>query len=58
MKLRPQYYKRKDGDRTLNCYNVAISKEVVRLSGISPDKELKAVPMNGKILIEGKNDDR
>lgn len=52
-KLGKNMYTTAKGERKINCYNIAISKEVAHKAGLI-DKELKITAENDKIIIEKK----
>lgn len=43
-----------NGERRLNCYNIAIPKDVVKKAEIYDDDELRVIADGGKIIIEKK----
>ena len=42
-KLTKQMYYKADGSKKINCYKVAISKEIVKQANIQDDEEIKIV---------------
>lgn len=52
-KFNRMYYYTAKGEKKLNCYNVAISKDIVELANLQ-DKELKITISSNKIIIEQK----
>lgn len=51
-KLAKQMYYKADGSRRINCYKVAISKEIVKQANIQDDEEIKIYAGENKIIIE------
>lgn len=51
-KLTKQMYYKADGSRRINCYKVAISKEIVKQADIHDDDEIKVYAEENKIIIE------
>lgn len=50
-KLNKMYYYTSKGEKKLNCYNIAISKEIVEKLDLQ-DKEIKVKIENNKIVID------
>lgn len=59
-KLTKQMYYKANGEKKINCYKVALSKEVVRQAGFNEETKLEVRAENGKIIIENgeKNEKR
>mgnify|MGYP004479700957 FL=1 len=51
-KLTKQMYFKADGSKRINCYKVAISKEIVKQANIQDDEEIKIYAGENKIIIE------
>lgn len=51
-KLTKQMYYKADGTKRINCYKVAISKEIVKKSKIQDNDEIKISAGENKIIIE------
>lgn len=51
-KLTKQMYYKADGSKRINCYKVAISKEIVKQANIQDDEEIKVYAGENKIIIE------
>ena len=51
-KLTKQMYYKADGPKRINCYKVAISKEIVKQANIQDDEEIKIYKKKNKIIIE------
>ena len=51
-KLTKQMYFKANGEKRINCYKVAIPKEVVKDAEINDTDELKVYSSKGKIIIE------
>lgn len=51
-KLTKQMYYKADGSKRINCYKVAISKEIVKQANIQDDEEIKIYAVENKIIIE------
>lgn len=50
-KLNKMYYYTSKGEKKLNCYNIAIPKELVHKTGLE-DKEIQVQVENEKIVIK------
>lgn len=53
-KLAKQYYRLKDGTKKLNCYHIAITKNILESANIKDDVDLNIKTKKGKIIIEEK----
>lgn len=51
-KLTKQMYYKANGERKINCYKVAISKEIVKQADIHDDDKIKVYAEENKIIIE------
>lgn len=51
-KLTKQMYYKANGERKINCYKVAISKEIVKQANIQDNDEIKVYADKNKIIIE------
>lgn len=53
-KLIKMKYRTVGGDLKINAYNANISKNIIKESGIDPEKEIIVKAEKGKIIIEQK----
>ena len=51
-KLTKQMYYKANGEKKINCYKVAISKEIVKQAKIQDQDEIKVYAGENKIIIE------
>lgn len=51
-KLTKQMYYKADGSKRINCYKVAIPKDIVKQANIQDDDEIKVYAGENKIIIE------
>jgi antitoxin component of MazEF toxin-antitoxin module len=51
-KLTKQMYYKANGERKINCYKVAISKELIKQAKIHDNDEIKVYAGENKIIIE------
>ena len=51
-KLTKQMYYKADGSKRINCYKVAISKEIVKQDNIKNEEEIKEYKEEKKKIIE------
>ena len=51
MKLSKNMYTTSKGERKLNCYNIAIPKEIIKKTNIKEDEQLKIYAEEQKIII-------
>lgn len=54
-KLTKQMYYKANGEKKVNCYKVAISKELVKKANIKDDDNIKIYANDNKIIIEKEN---
>ena len=54
-KLAKQYYLNAKGEKKVNCYKVNISKELLKLTHIKENDDIKIYVQNGKIIIDKVN---
>lgn len=53
-KLTKQMYYKANGEKKINCYKVALSKEIVKQANINDDDEIKIYTKDNMIIIEKK----
>lgn len=53
-KLIKQMYYKANGEKKINCYKVALSKEIVKQAKIKDDDEIKIYTKYNMIIIEKK----
>lgn len=51
-KLTKQMYYKANGEKKLNCYKVAISKEIVSKTNIKENDNIRIYATDNKIIIE------
>lgn len=52
VKLAKQYYRLADGTKKINCYHVAISKQMLKDARIDENSKIKITAEKNKIIIE------
>lgn len=53
-RLSKVFYRTMNGEKKLNCYNVAISKEIVSNTNIKENDQINIYAKDNKIIIEKK----
>lgn len=53
-KLAKMKYRTVGGDLKINTYTMAISKKIVKESGLDPEKEIMVKAEKGRVIIEQK----
>ena len=51
-KLTKQMYYKADGSKSINCYKVTISKEIIKQAKIQDNDEIVVYAKDNKIIIE------
>ena len=54
-KLTKQMYYKANGEKRLNCYKVALSKDIVSQTNIKDDDNIRIYTKDNKIIIEKDN---